>query len=365
MDFSTTKITAGNAIIKLEDEWKRIDRKKTFNNRYFCSWPWVKSWITPLPIESLLWVSRAFNVDGELEGIILFGETTRTRFKCITVKQLHAFRKGVDYFDQIWVEYVEPHTCDELSHIVFDKWMSSIKSDTNTDEIIFNVMCLDTSSFLKDSTLDFVLSNEEGGGYAMLQDMYMFENKHIRRQVRQTEKALCSSGLALSENYGEGRSKALFDASFWHKNKWKKTTTPSGFENPSFISSHVLMTTLHDKTLHTRVFTATSAGEPVGVMYFMQQHNWVGFYLFCGAPVESNHVHLGTWMHTKIMAQLKTEGVVEYDFMAGDEAYKKRLSTHSRRYGQVVFFGENKLGWLERKLKQLNYNITKYKGTFR
>lgn len=351
VSFSSGRIKVLDIEHAFKEKWIRLELKS--DDRCFMSWDWFSSFCSTLPKDHVFGYSELIDKDDNTIGLLLFGETKRKRLKIFTASALLAFRTGIDAYDQVWAEYTKPLVERGVRALDVQNWLAYIVTTFSADELTFKVAALDVFwERLLSEALTF--ERKEGGGYVLFSKKTNLANKYTRRQLNQTAAYFKDrNGLRLIEiNECDDKIGVLEKYSHWHIEKWEETTTPSGFLNPSFMSFHQNLLA-HACRVLPRIFVVKCENEVLGFSYILQDKRWAGFYLCSIKDFRSNHVHLGTWLHINIAQVLSTEGVEEYDFMAGDNPYKKRLSNGDRDYGEIKVRRLNAMHYAEKKLLEL------------
>jgi hypothetical protein len=324
-----------NDIFNKERDWETLySRSPCQRHRYFTSPSFLKSWIINWPSHVVTYSSRLFKGD-KCVGIAFFGCTRETIGKILKPKTLHLMRTGLSDVDQVWPEFIEPVSdlsSEELS-LVWPHWVASVMRDTGASQMIQHVTPLSSMLPHSKSTEKRValrVENQEGGPYRDLSIPLEFKSS-TRRKLSQTNRYFKEEPLHLKEMIAPDDVKNLLSLmSKWHRQKWDRTDTPSGFNNPYFKA------TLHQMALgsSTPSFALMSGQKIVGGTILVEDDAWVGFYLSGYQSFESNHVHLGIAMHAKLMQHFQDRGKRVYDFMAGEDSYKGALSTHHNTYAR-------------------------------
>lgn len=294
----------------------------------------VLTWLKTLPLDYEMIISFLYQSE-KLVGIALLGEFKEFIGRVIPVKKISLLRSGVSHFDQWWPEYVQPRL-DKDSHHLWGDWMHEIIKQTKADFLDTEVVPLDWLREWEQGTvkLSLEVSNVESGGIVDLKTETKFSKSTIR-QYKQTSKFSKNKWglLKLERLEADEIEGALSSYSFWHINKWVNTETESGFKNKHFEDVLNGLAFLKGE-IGLDVYLASVNGDVLGMQVMLSKDDWAGFYLSSLHHEESNHWHLGTWMHIEIIKELKIRGFSSYDFMAGNARYKKQLSTEIPLYAK-------------------------------
>jgi hypothetical protein len=345
IEFSLKEVNVTDVVFQDADFWSRWDSlPPMFPESFFTESAIIRAWLKNIPDDVYIFISEVF-MDGNVAGVCLFGkkkETIKRFFKC---EMLTLLRSGDDDADQTWPEYVMPRCLPELVPL-WSEWMLNVIKAANVNAMITEVIPVTWGDeWLQQSkNLTSVKTNIERGAVLDLRGALVFSSS-IKRQLKQTTRYAqerYNSVLSLHEVHDIEKQDIVMRHNAWHRKKWAGTSTPSGFENPSFFS------TIKEwvKSDAIKVFVAEVDGQVLGFNIVLTQGKWAGYYLSSLAPGESNHWHVGVWMHVQIAQCLQREGYNFYDFMAGDARYKTQLVKHSgfeRDYARFTWFNSKKL----------------------
>lgn len=147
--------------------------------------------------------------------------------------------------------------------------------------------------------------------------------KSLRYDVRKLDKTMFSSGRARIETLGEGHVDRGLDVFFaLHKKRWKKRHLPGAFLAKGIRFHHewaakaVQNDWLRLSLLHVD-------DEPIGAIYAMTMGATTYFYQ-SGFDPDKGAVSPGTLLVAASIRRAIEEGKRHFDFMRGDEAYKRR-----------------------------------------
>ena len=322
--------------------WDDIHKKSGKGGGFFSSSSIVKTWLSTLDKNIELIATMLFHGEDAV-GIMLFCKTEKRYMRFFRINSLVAIRTGKTKFDQWWPEYVFPLLKKDYEH-AFNWWMDSILRITNVHTIEFECVPIEWYENTK-STHNFYCVHENkqrGGQIDLCSDLKW--SKSIRRQLSQTER-FCdrelNSNLTLKEIPPKECPEFMEKHKHWHIEKWKDSETPSGFTNPYFRKLLNKITQLEGEQFG-RVFAAYAGDNCVGFNVILQDGKWAGFYLAGLSNKESNHWHIGIWLHVMIVNRLKLDGFSVYDFMAGDAGYKDRMMSTSQNYVRTVLISKKK-----------------------
>lgn len=321
-----------------DDLYQRQTQEK---KRYFTSFEFLVSWLVQWP-ENVSVSSSFLYANGDCVGVTFFSETVGSTFSAIECKTLHLCRSGLEEVDKIWPEYIEPVLAvpPRERPKAWAYWLEEILAQTGAHQMYQHVSpersLTSTAEHLMSSRC--LIENREDGPIRILREDRKTSSS-LRRKISQTSRKLSLMPSALKLAKDEETLLAAFEKiKKWHLQKWEGSDTPSGFENELFNATlkQELLSSLHrrDSSAKARCYYIEHEGHIIGGTILLEESSWVGFYLAGYKPFNDNHIHLGVWMHIQLIEAAKSNGMLQYDFMAGDDAYKKMFSnsntTHAR-----------------------------------
>ncbi len=362
---------------KLEQEWNSLFNRSA--GCFFLSWNWIGSWLSILPTFDDVYVVRAVNCSHSLNGYALddllgfgiFCETKVRRHGFVKSKQWHLHRTGNEKLDQIWIEYNDlllvknPLINKQVEKAIWQYVNSNNKY--SPDEILVNLAANKALTSLITS-LDKKVITQKFIGYRKStsdfdpQTLFTFKSKSTIKQITKTKRLLNNLGSYEIEHATDPTTvlSNLRRTQKWHIKKWEQTNTPSGFKNRAFIKFHERLLTYNDESSEYNVLAVTLKlnKEIVGVNYCFYDSGSIYFYLACLKPFDDNRLKVGQLLHFYTMTIAKDENRAYYDFLAGDQSYKSKLSDEKVQFECItiqkkkfVFKLESCLSWIKNTLK--------------
>ena len=144
----------------------------------------------------------------------------------------------------------------------------------------------------------------------------------LRYDVRKSQKRLAAGELTLSAASEFGIEKGL-DALFeLHKRRWRERRLPGAFLGriPQF---HRAWAPLAEARGWLRLSVLTHDSVPIGALYAMSLHRRA-YYYQAGFDPAHRSLSPGTLLVAQAIRRHVEEGGFEFDFMRGDEPYKRR-----------------------------------------
>ena len=148
--------------------------------------------------------------------------------------------------------------------------------------------------------------------------------KSLRFDCRRLGKAPFSTGEATVHQVSESEARDALALFFdLHKQRWRTRGLPGAFALPSIRRFHEAVVPKLARAGHLRMHVMKSQGEPVGVLYAMHAGETTFFYQ-CGFNPEHKSLSPGTLLVASAIRDAITEGDKTFDFLRGDEPYKRR-----------------------------------------
>jgi CelD/BcsL family acetyltransferase involved in cellulose biosynthesis len=148
-------------------------------------------------------------------------------------------------------------------------------------------------------------------------------SKSLRYDVRRLEKSLFKEGKAVVEQVTEGQIGTGLDILFeQHKLRWRKRGLPGAFIGRAQAFHHAWgRLAIREGWLWLSILKLE--GEPIGAIYAMRMGNTCYFYQ-AGFDPSKGSISPGTLLVAATIRRAIEEGLEQFDFMRGDEPYKRR-----------------------------------------
>lgn len=344
------KYTNTQALIRGEEKfWEEMHSLPANMSPDFFSHPdALQAWLSTTPHDTKFVISR-IKQNSATEGIALFAIYTRKLGHFWSEKTLSLLRSGDPELDQCWPEYVQPRCKDFVLPLIQSWWQETLR--------LTNCHLLEVKSVQErwltlcsnDNDIDNMWIERKCKSAERTLTLPLNWSKKIQRQLRQTEtyaKVHLGNTLQLEEVLPAYYQDILWQSRQWHINKWNNTETPSALLSPCFNAwlSRMLERSSIPKA---RMFRASTGPQTVGICIILDSKPWAGFYLASLLPQDSNHWHIGTWLHCRVAEIFQADnGYDTYDFMDGDSGYKHALGNHSVNFLDITWF--NRFHWRSR-----------------
>ena len=319
--YSTNPLACMQKLSLPTDEWSAFimrNSRHAFQSRAF----W-RAYFYGMPDDLPLFVCEARDDAGHLVALLWGGVVVRKAHRFIKERRLVAYRSGIDSVDKVWPEMnavLKDEKCEVEDAVLLKHWHKQAKLSVSEWHAIIK------GSISHNGQVELI----EKGGIVDLTNSITPKGS-IGRAIRQTEKYSrqhFKSALSIKRNTGENAWHTLNKHAVHHVEKWKATSTPSGFSVFEFRA--ILRRWICAIDSNVAVYEVTAGDKSLGVVVIIEDVNEWRFYLSSFEEAKKgsnpNHYHVGYWAHQKIMEMAKEKGVKGYDFMAGDERYKVQFS---------------------------------------
>ena len=319
--------------------WLALEKQSS--QSIFLSWAWIGLWLIQVIKCKKCFLIKAHDENENIRGLGIFTETTSI---FSTYKKWFLHKTGETKFDQIWIEYNDFLLCDSNPSSIRNKmWeFAHLTTEFKVNKWVLGVSEENTCSNLcLTSNINKTIYSEDIGYSISKNDIedigsYPREiSKSTSKKIEKTLKLLSELGVVefkLITN-GEKVLDVIENTKHWHIKKWKKTETPSGFDNSNFREFHTQLIISEN----TAAMTISINDEIVGVNYYLKSHKNLMFYLSCLKPFQDNKIKLGLLLHQQAVKTCFTAGFESYDFLAGDAVYKSKLASRKKYFNELQF----------------------------
>lgn len=343
------------SIDELASAWLLLEARS--NASFFLSWTWIGKWLKQLSMP--YYVLKA-TLDDEIVGLSIIVKNTRYMFGFLPVQQWWINRSGDEAFDQCWIEEND-FLVDSTNTVgIKEAMVEFLKKNNQWQEIILGMSHDEAiTRFTKVANSQMTLVDDKGYGvdFSQLEKTYELDvlSRNSRQKIRQSERLLSLQG-ALSfqvSNQTELKLEQLEYIAQLHIQRWRETLTPSGFTNVHF--REMMQALLTDE--HCEILCLALNEKPIGYLVNIRYGNKVYFYLSALASYDNPKIKVGMLIQKKAIEYYQQQGVVYYDFLAGDLRYKASLTNDSYAQRMIRFYNNTWLYQLENQMKTIKNKI--------
>lgn len=338
---------------KTERVWRLLCQGQVLP--YFLTWGWMENWLATLPgsIDVKLFV--VFQAD-EPEAAFFLGRARILRRKFVLSDSLFLNATGAPRYDALCIEYnailKRPQSSLSFSRLVSylpKKW----------DEVVFpgverplleglgeaDSCCLHIDYEVPSRYVDLDVVRAAKAGYLSLL------NGKVRHYVRRSYKYFEARGPVELELASTVESaKAIYcELVDLHQRTWQSRGKSGAFASDYLYSFHERLIEKRFGSGDIQLVRVSSGGMTIGCLYSLVCDG--GVYLYqTGFNYESdNQVQPGFVCLVEAIEENARRGYRVFDFLGGNDKYKKVLSTHA-----------NELVWARLQRKRLRFSVENY-----
>jgi CelD/BcsL family acetyltransferase involved in cellulose biosynthesis len=335
----------------LERDWLRLQSRS--DHSFFQSWTWIGCWLTMLPASIHPLVLRAIR-GGTIVGLGVFVPRRTIRHGFVVSNGLHLHETGRAEFDQLTIEHNGLLVDREGASAILAKSVDTLIHLDRFDEVhlsgvpsLYLDLCAKTSSHLEVNktlplhTVDLVKAAD--GGYERLM------SRNTRQQIRRAMRLGASPSSSLSYAVAQDEDQALAfldDLQRLHQAYWTARGKPGAFANPFFTAFHRRLVREALSRKEVELARISSEKGALGYLYQFRKNGHVYSYQSGFHYEQDNRLKPGLVSHRLAIEHSLSTGDAVYDFLAGDDRYKRSLATHG---GQLF--------WLTLQKRRLAFSL--------
>lgn len=339
MNFTTIQLSPSQDYEKIKRYW--LELAQACQHNYFQSWGWIHNWLKSLPEENSVYCNITLKEnDAGTKPVIGFfvGYKNYLRFKCLPVKAAYLNEVGNTVYDQLTIEDNDILSTEETSHQILDLLQQGSLAQRSefhfhwaSENLRNKLTPLYPKRLVQESVwpnyyVDLEEIRKKGCDYLSL----LSSNK--RQQIRRSIKEYKKFGELNLEKAGNPDSALVMlnELSNFHQAAWTNRQHPGAFSNQYFMEFHRQLIVNRFSSGEILMVKISVGANPIGYIYgFIYGEEFL--YYQSGFKYESsNKLRPGLVSHYLLIEDLLPKTVQRYDFMAGEDNYKKSLSTHNK-----------------------------------
>jgi CelD/BcsL family acetyltransferase involved in cellulose biosynthesis len=299
-----------------------------------CSWDWTETWLRHYGD-----MTRPHAVilrrDGQPLGVALLSEGGRRSRRPIAVRTLHLGCAGEPPGSSVATPYnrllTSPGDIGALAAAV----LRTARSRPAWDELrLEDLAPPDASAFLDTDpsfvvrtepcpTRDLAVARGAGGVVAGL-------SSTLRYQLRRTLRDLPGTRGRMASSLQEARD-MLAELVSLHQARWTAAGEPGAFANERSRAFHAELAERLYERGRLVVYRVRARRGTVGCILGFVEHRRMLMYQSGFADFDDPRIKCGYLTHAWCMQACAERGLVEYDLLAGNQEYKRRLTDRTRR----------------------------------
>lgn len=307
---------------------------------YFTSWGWISTWLNSLPTNLDLQLIVGFQQE---EPIIAFfiGRSRKKKYKLITTQVISLNSTANRYFDELTIEHnsilFDPayamNIDDVFNYLKPMRWhefrmpgassnfISSFKLLNNTGRIYYLMIDRNTNSFFVE------LQKIRDAGMDYLKLLSANKRSQIRRSIKQYE---LEGQVQIHEATTPQEALTMLEQlAVLHQQEWTKRGEDGSFSNQHFYQFHKDLIQNRFEQGEIQLLHIFTPHKTIGYLYNFIYDNNVLFYQSGFNYAAENIYRPGLVSHYFAIIHNAKKNLTNYDFLAGDSAYKTSLSTNS------------------------------------
>lgn len=315
-----------------------IDLGSRSSSSFFNSWTWIGPWLDLLPARVERRLLQATSA-GRIVGLAVLCRKTVRRARIVPSRTLFIHCTGEPELDELTVEHNQHLAEIGLEQAVAQAFADYLLQRNDWDELSFPGWSGElwvkpgTSLKLREGTdrsrpcryVELGRIRLEGVEYL---DRLSGTVRHkIRRAIREAERhGMIRIDVADSANEALEFLARLEEL---HQKSWGTRGEPGSFSNPHFKRFHESLVRRETLTGKVQLLRLSVGQHGVGYLYNMIHGGHVLQYQsgFDYEYSESTSWRPGMVCHTLAISHYLSMGMETYDFLAGDQRYKRELST--------------------------------------
>lgn len=334
-----------NIVFKLYDPFSELDRVKEIwtsmlekcPHSYYLAWPWTELWLKSLPNDCSISLVVGFINESPVVAFFLGAQTT-TRHRLFKFRKLSINQTFIPNIDIIWIEYngilIDPEITITLGSLLenlpikpWDEFSILRCSPVFQPNLIIDDD-LDKKYHLEISTcesfyvdLDKIRSNND--------DYFGLLSPNRRQQIRRSIKEYEKFGaieIVIAEKTDEALE--LFDElTEIHQKTWTEEGHTGALSDAYIIDFHKDLISRRFEHGEIQLIKVSAGDHVLGCIYNLIYQGKVYFYI-CGFNyLPGNLYRSGLVCHSFAIMHNARLGLNSYDFLEGDDSYRKSLST--------------------------------------
>lgn len=317
---------------------------KISSHGYFNSWGWISTWLKSIPESEKLYFVVGFLDDKPISVFFLSQKETR-RYGILPTKIFYVNATGNPILDQLYIEYnsilvAEGEETQITSLLLY-------LSDLSWDELVISgadQRFVEKLKFTENPEgIYFFVDEEENSFFVDLEvvrennmDFLGLLSANRRSQIRRSIKQYETNGGAIEIKVAQNVDEALFmfeQLVVFHQQEWLSRGLTGAFSNKYLYQFHRDLIFSRFGSGEIQLLHIFNKGMTIGYLYNFVYEDRVLLYQsgFNYQVGNANTYRPGVVSHYYAIVYNASQNKLKYDFLAGDDAYKRSLSTGSEK----------------------------------
>jgi CelD/BcsL family acetyltransferase involved in cellulose biosynthesis len=324
---------------RLADDWLRLEASA--DSSPFSSWAWISTWLDHLPARFKPLVFCARDDEGPLGMGLVVAAAARSWRRLLGGHILYMQETGDPVLDRLTIEFgglVTRRGAETRAYASFfrklskrHRWRALKISASTQSALVLSTLPAHFRAFLSQRRPSYLVDlaglRDTRRGY--IESLGSGSARHkLRRTLRDYGK-LGELRMEIATD-ADRALEYLGELTVFHEQYWKSKGRTGSFGEPFFFDFHRDFVSRHAASGLAQLSRITAGDSVVGYCYHLVWRNHVYYYnsgLRYG--VLGANEHPGYLAHVLSIENALARGMLTYDFLAGDAAYKRTLSSHA------------------------------------
>lgn len=354
MSYRVTLTHDPNVLMGLQAEWESL-QAQSYAWCVFSTWEWSRTWWEHFGAGAELWLLLAHDADQTLVGIAPLMLTRASRLPGLTWRQLQFLSSGMnnDHLDFIIREGAEREVIAAFLEVL------------NAEHKRWDVLRLEnvtenspTLATLRSSGQDWKTEAIEPSPFIALpatwdehfNNLSYLKRKHQRRAMRKVEKDFEGRWSVDTVMRRDEIDDAFATLARLHQSRWEGTDQPGAFGDAKVRAFYAEIARRFVENGRLRLYRLW-LGDDIAASFFGFFYRGRHFDFASGIDYSLQKYDPGHILTECMLKDAIANGVVEYDFLLGDEEYKYRWGA-ANRYDHTIIWHQSLRARLQYALYQ-------------
>lgn len=306
-------------------------------------------------------------------GLLLLGFGVERRHGLLRSRVIAINESTRSEFDEVTIEFngfygdVRPNFTR-----VFESLLNRLMQSQDWDELRFSGLALANADSAKEVAERFGLRTRAyrcrpGYSVDLCKIRDQFSSDYLAALSSNTRQQLRRSLRLLENEYGAARlerAKDKVEALNWlhciaplHRERWPSVSVPRGFDNPDFVRFHENLISSAFSSGSIDLLKLSAGDQPIAYLYNLKHKGHVGFYLSGIDYRTAERFRPGMLVHWLAIERYLSEGAEVYDFLAGQNIYKERMSTDQYLMTDLIFWRSSPILMVENFIRRCKASL--------
>jgi CelD/BcsL family acetyltransferase involved in cellulose biosynthesis len=322
---------------RVESIWKRFS--ESCECSYFQSWGWIENWISSLPRRAPVKLA-VFSEGPEPVSAFFLGRENVVNQRLFRSKAYLLNQTGKWAYDRLYIEHNQVFRSGACTASL-QQIIELLPSDWEE----FYLSALAPASFPANDLsqigppYELIIAKEIPSPYVDLElvrkrsgDYFALLGSNARSQIRRAYRLYEARGAIVREVARDlPGALAIYDELMaLHTASWRKRKKAGAFATAYFRDFHRKLIEKRHAAGEVQLIRIRCGEATIGCVYNFVYRGTVYFYQSGLVDESDNRLKPGYVCHAEAIQFSAASGLAVYDFLAGVEDYKERLSTHKR-----------------------------------